>query len=132
MDNSEAEPVRPRNFIGSKGLRASDKVEGEAEDDAEIVCEVPEQEDGARAPRIAVQPYVPTKAEIEAHFPLHAEYRNWCRFCVEGKGTSRQHRSGDTGESLGVTISLDYCFMVPEESEEGMDAIIVGYDDKKM
>ena len=134
VDNSEAEPVRPRNFIGSKGLRASDKVEGEAEDDAEIVCEVrePEQEDGARAPRIASQPYVPTKAEIEAHFPLHAEYRNWCRFCVEGKGTSRQHRSGDTGESLGVTISLDYCFMVPEESEEGMDAILVAYDDKKM
>ena len=95
------------------------------------VCE-PEQGEIARAPRIASQPYVPTKAEIEAHFPLHAEYRSWCRFCVEGKGTSRQHRSGDKEESLGVTISIDYCFMVPEESEEGMDAILVGYDDKKM
>ena len=32
---------------------------------------------------------------------------------------------------MGFTVSIDYCFMTPEESEEGMDAILVGYDDKK-
>ena len=66
-------------------MRVGDKVEGEAEDDAEeieVECE-PDKEE-VRAPRIASQPYVPTKAEIEAHFPLHADFSSWCRFCVEG------------------------------------------------
>ena len=74
---------------------------------------------------------MPTKAEIDAHYPLHAEYRSWCRYCVEGKGASRLRRTGDpTEETIGVTISFDYCFMTPEESEEGMDAIVVGCNDK--
>ena len=94
-------------------------------------CE-PEETMESRAPKIASRPHVPTKAEIDAHFPLHAEFRDWCRFCVEGKCASRQHKAGDsTEESIGVTVSIDYCFMVPEEAEEGMDAILVGYDDKK-
>ena len=59
--------------------------------------------------------------------------KNACQiFCGFWKCASKQHRTGDsTEESIGVTISIDYCFMVPEESEEGMDAILVGYDDKK-
>ena len=98
-------------------------------------CTVIEPEDErqeARAPKIAFRPYVPTKAQIDAHYPLHAEYRSWCKYCVEGKCGSRPHKAGDPAEeTIGVTISIDYCFMVPEESEEGMDAIFVGYDDKK-
>ena len=91
-----------------------------------------DEEEETRAPNIASRPYIPTKAEIDAHYPLHAEFRNWCKFCVEGKGASRHHKKGDpTEEPIGVTISIDYCFMVPEEAEEGMDAILVGYDDKK-
>ena len=127
-------PLRPTdNFIGSKGLCA-DRAGGEgAQGDAIAVDDgEPEVETEARAPKIASRPNAPTKAEIEAHYPLHAEYRNWCKFCVAGKGTSRQHRAGDPSEeTIGVTISVDYCFMVPEEAEEGMDAILVAYDDKK-
>ena len=33
---------------------------------------------------------------------------------------------------MGVTISVDYCFMVPEESDEDMDAILIAYDNHKM
>ena len=117
----------------SGGGRADGQASGE-----EVLCgecdpEEPGEEIEARAPNIAKQPYSPTKAEIDSHFPLHAEFRSWCKFCVEGKGASRQHRSGDPSEeSIGVTISIDYCFMVPEESEEGMDAVLIAYDDKKM
>ena len=94
------------------------------------VCE--DEDDEIRAPKIAPRPYVPTKAEIDAHYPLHAEYRNWCKYCVEGKGVSRPHHAGDASEEpIGVTVSIDYCFMVPEESEEGMDAILIGYDNCK-
>ena len=64
---------------------------------------------------------------------LHAEYRSWCKYCVHGKGISRQHAAGDpTEEALGVTISIDYCFMLPEESEEEMDAILIAHDSQKM
>ena len=67
---------------------------------------VPEEEDmESRAPSIICRPCTPTKAEIDAHFPLHQDYRSWCRFCVEGKGVSRQHRKGDPKEeAIGVTI----------------------------
>ena len=94
-------------------------------------CE-PEENDEIRAPKIANRPYEPTRTEIDSHFPLHAEFRSWCKYCVEGKSASRPHRAGDPNEEpIGVTISIDYCFMVPEESEEGMDAVLIRYDDKK-
>ena len=52
---------------------------------------------------------------------------------MANKGVSRQHAAVDpTEEALGVTISIDYCFMVPEESEEEMDAILIAYDSHKM
>ena len=38
-----------------------------------------------RAPKIAPKPYVPTKAEVDAHYPLHADFRSWCKHCVEGE-----------------------------------------------
>ena len=35
-------------------------------------------------------------------------------------------------DNLGATLSLDYCFMIPEEVEDDMRAILVCYDhDKK-
>ena len=95
------------------------------------VCDDNEQEE-ARGLRIAGRPYTPTKAEIDAHFPLHAEYRSWCRFCVEGKAVSRPHYAKDPEEEqLGITISCDYCFWTPEEREEEMDALLVAYDSAK-
>ena len=136
MNEHRAEPIRPQHLISSKGLRA-DEAKGEVEGEAMMCgkCQPGEEDENleARAPRIANRPYVPTKAEIAAHFPLHAEYRPWCKCCVHGKGISRQHAAGDnTEEVLGVTISIDYCFMVPEESEEEMDAILIAYDSHKM
>ena len=96
-------------------------------------CEPDEEATEARAPKIARRPEAPTKADIDAHFPWHAEFRSWCKYCVEGKAISRHHVAGDPKEeALGVTVSVDYCFMTPEESEEGMDAILVGYDSEKL
>ena len=75
---------------------------------------------------------MPTKAEIDAHYPMHAEFRDWCRYCVEGKGVSRHHEKGKEEEAIGITVSVDYCFWTPEEFEEEMDAILVGYDSETM
>ena len=82
----------------------------------------------ARTPVIARKPKTPTKAEIDAHFPLHADYRDWCPHCLAGKGISNQHRRGDNAESIGTTVSMDYLFMVPEEEDENMDAVLILYD----
>ena len=80
MDPEIGEPVRPTTpFIGSKGLRADDPGEGRADGQAssgeEVLCErcepeEPEDEMEARTPNIAKQPYSPTKAEIDSHFPF--------------------------------------------------------------
>ena len=87
----------------------------------------------SRKPNIARRPLTPSKQEVEDHLPLHLEYRSWCPHCVAGKGISDQHRKnlGEKSEDLGVTISLDYCFMTAEEAEEDMRAILVCYDHNK-
>ena len=81
---------------------------------------------------MARRPQAPTKAEVDAHFPLHAEYRDWCPHCVAGKGMSTQHRH-DKGkdEPIGTTVSMDYLFMIPEEEDEGMDAVLILYDSNR-
>ena len=83
----------------------------------------------ARTPKIARVPKTPTKADVEAHFPLHLEYREWCPHCVAGKGQVTPHKRGTGEERLGTTISVDYCFMVPEERSEELAPILLGYDD---
>ena len=62
--------------------------------------------------------------------PLHTEYRDWCPHCVEGKGISSQHKHKNkiVEEPLGTTVSMDYLFSAPEEEDEAMDAILLGYD----
>ena len=47
----------------------------------EIDGEEREEEVEMRKPRVAVRPVAPTKAEMEAHYPLHLVYRSWCAHC---------------------------------------------------
>ena len=109
--------VRPLNPLMKEV--GGNEAEGVGEPPVEMREEI---EDGnaeeSRAPRVARRPYTPSKAEVEAHYPLHLEYRSWCPHCRAGRGISMQHRyCPDVDEShLGVTWSLDYCFMTPEEA----------------
>ena len=132
---SWSEPVRPHNFINSKGLRGDEAAVRQVETEEEAIicekCEDGEPQEELRAPNIARRPGVPTKFEIDAHDRMHAEFRDWCRYCVKGKGVSRHHEKGkEEEEAIGVTVSVDYCFWTPEEFEEEMDAILVGYDNE--
>jgi hypothetical protein len=66
------------------------------------------------------------------HYPLHLNYRSWCKHCVAGKARLAQHMVADPGrERLGVTWNADYAFMGAEEAEEGMQPTLVMYDDDK-
>ena len=90
-------------------------------------------EEETRKPNIAKRPYMPTRAEVESHLPLHLEFRSWCELCRHGKGLPMQHRmdSEHVSDEMGVTISLDYCFMTSEEAEQDMRAILVMFDHSK-
>ena len=124
----KTEPLRPNHqnkeeavglIEACAGLNTSIVVDGEsATDDVEDVI----------VPKVAARPYQPTKAEIEAHEVTHLPYRNWCAHCVAGKGVSSPHRHGDEAEKIGITVSLDYCFM-GDEAVEGMPAILILWDD---
>ena len=81
----------------------------------------------ARRPRIARRPQTPTKAEVDDHMVLPADYRDWCLDCVAGRGVSHQHRASKN-EKLGRDFSLDYVIMAAEEVGEDMCPFRIGYD----
>ena len=81
------------NGAGENGVSGVEDVEegqlGKADEDEE-----PESSE-IRKPQVAKRPYTPTRAELEAHLPLHLEYRSWCPHCRAGRGISMQHRADE-------------------------------------
>lgn len=71
------------------------------------------------------------KQYIADHFPLHLQYRSWCKHCVAGKAVLDQHvvQLVDR-ERARVSWSADYAFM-PEEAEEGMQPCLICLDGDK-
>ena len=80
--DSYPEPVRPHNLTGSKGLRGDAAAVEQVETEEEAIicgkCEDGEPQEKVRAPKIARRPVVPTKADIGAHYDMHADLRSWC------------------------------------------------------
>ena len=69
-------------------------------------------EEEVRKPRVGRRPILPTKAEVLEHFPLHLQYRSWCRHCRAGKGRLAPHIVEPLDqERLGITFIADYAFM---------------------
>ena len=70
-----------------------------------------EREFGLRNPRKLQDPKLPSKKEVEDHnFAGHMPYRNWCTFCVMGRGKATPHRKQSREDGL-PELHLDYCFM---------------------
>ena len=93
-----------------------------AKDDAVVGPPVLAEEDRpdyeVRKHKTARRPLLPTKAEIDDHYPLHLTYRSWCKHCVAGKARSNQHvQSNEEQIRLGVTLNADYAFMSGEHNE---------------
>ena len=80
-----------------------------------------------RPPRVARRPVLPTKAEIEEHYPLHLNYRSWCEHCVAGKSRLAQHMVQPSYREIlgGVTVHMDYAFMTADEAEEMQRTLVV-------
>ena len=98
----------------------------------EIDGEEKEEEVEMRKPRVGVRPVAPTKAEMEAHYPLHLEYRSWCAHCRAGKAILAPHvwEPADR-EKLGIMVSCDYAFMGSEEKDEDIQPSLIIFDDDK-
>ena len=75
--DSYSVPVRPHNLISSKRLRGDEAAVGQVETEEEAIicekCEDCEPQEEVRAPKIARRSEMATKAEIDAHYPMHAE-----------------------------------------------------------
>ena len=112
---------------GAPSLEAADREQA-------MVPDVPGGvgEEEMRRPKVGRRPVLPTKAEVEEHFPLHLHYRSWCRHCRAGKGRLAPHLvEPPDREKLGITFSADYAFMNSDEVEEDMQPSLIMYDDSK-
>ena len=67
-------------------------------------------EDEGRAVKKLGDPRKPTQMEVEDHERTHLPYRNWCAYCVMGKGKDLDHRKAIEGERGLSEYSFDYCF----------------------
>ena len=115
--NSQLSPVRPPSNQGcvgdESGMDQSEEVRAQEEIEADTL-NLEEEHFGKRQARVARQPNAPTKAEIDAHYPIHAEYRDWCPHCVAGKAFRT---------SIGLTPT--------KNDDDQMCPIIVSYDHRK-
>ena len=70
-----------------------------------------EQEYGVRNPRKLLDPKLPSQQEVDEHCLTHLPYRNWCPYCVQGKGKSAPHFKRLPRTDGLTEIHFDYCFM---------------------
>ena len=71
----------------------------------------------------AVEPVLPSEAEVDEHELTHLPSRSWCRHCVRAKGKESPHHEPSPG---GVSkFATDHMFM----GEDGTPiTIVAGYD----
>ena len=128
-------PIRPNNGelgddVQEEVMDAEDGNEADGIENGENENEDRAEDDELRKPHPAARPYTPTKTEVYEHEVTHLPYRTWCKHCVKGRGVSTPHRKGKKEEKIGITISIDYCFMSGEaDAEEDLPGILIVWDD---
>ena len=54
-----------------------------------VEAPVPRQQElGIRNPRRLPGPKMPSREEVEQHYLTHLPFRNWCQYCIQGKGNT--------------------------------------------
>ena len=121
------DPIRPINGEVSDDMQSEVVMEAAAEmNKNDESAEVEE----TRKPKAAARPYTPTRQEIYEHEVTHLPYRPWCRHCVYGRGVATPHPKPDGKEKIGITVSMDYCFMQGEEDEDpNLPGVLIMWDD---
>ena len=86
--------------------------------DGEVESEVIEiQGEAETVPlRAANNPQTPSAKAMEEHRSNgHIPFRDWCKFCIKGRGLEDQHRTSAEESSIPV-IGLDYFFVTQPRS----------------
>lgn len=132
INNVEESVVKEKGRAGE--AEEKEKVDSKDEEEQGLEAQFKgvnwnEEEEGRKI-RIPNRPATPTKAEIEDHETLHFPPRDWCQHCVAGHGIANQHRrqTDEEHDNIGVTISVDYCFMRDGERESGVSPILIMWD----
>ena len=110
-DNGDAvaPPSIERDELAEGQAKQQGQVEEEVQEPVRVDIGEPESHEEVRHPRVARRPVLPTKAEIDEHFPLHLNFRSWCEHCVAGKARLAQHRVQPSDrEKLGVAVHMHY------------------------
>ena len=131
-DTTAADATEPSNTGEARREDKSGEERGKGKDDKETVGEGIEDDAEIRRPKVGRIPKAPTKRELEEHLPLHMPYKAWCPICVAGEGIHNQSRAakGEEKERIGVTISLDYCFLTSEGEAEEDPKVVIMHDDR--
>ena len=86
-------------------------------------------EDPEDKPKIMKRPYTPTRQEVEEHMATHMPFRSLCPHCVAGRAVAGPHVHGDRSSEMGITWSMDFCFLSSLDRDEQTAPILVFYDD---
>ena len=116
FDHGRIKEVAPLD--GETGDVVFEQGEGqEAEGADEPEFEVDEEE--AHSAGVQRTPVLPSQNEIDEHNLTHLPFRDWCPFCIRGRGLSSGHFARKTPEESQVpTISIDYCFLGDETTRD--------------
>ncbi len=79
---------------------------GDDEEEGEVT--IKDDEDVEKM-KVAIDPLLPSAQEVEDHRLVHLPFRNWCKWCIMGRGRGLQHRG--CGDSMIAIIGLDYFFI---------------------
>ena len=123
-------------IAGDQGEAAQAEQSGSVSHEQEV--DIEDLEATAQHPKVARKPVAPTKAMALEHELHHAEYRDWCKHCVAGKGVCHLHRTTEKDyiipelsvDSAFMTLKreIEHGFRISEEDQVGASAVLVGYE----
>ena len=124
--------ANPQELQSDHGEQEMLPVVPENVEKVEIDGEEKKEEGEVRKPGVGHRPVAPTKAQMEAHYLLHLEYRSWCAHCRAGKARLAPHLCEPAHrETLGITVSCDYAFMGSDQRDKNIQPSLIIFDDDR-
>ena len=68
-----------------------------------------EAEEDVQSMKMAPSPDTPTAKMMEEHRCVHIPYRDWCKWCLMGRGRGMQHRAAEAGWT--PVVGMDYFYI---------------------
>ena len=76
-----------------------------------IHAEDVEGDEDVETSKVARDPKLPTPEQIEEHNCTHLPFRDWCSFCIMGRGRGSQHKRNQGHQSSVPVVGVDYFFI---------------------